>query len=169
MRGSNRGRCFASKIFATAIGLSASAVRPYTVSVGSATISPFRKSCSARSVAAVCDRRRRSWVAATISVFTLALALRAPCRFVSCEKLRDSCESSYQKARESRPQEARHFLRQLSRLQVYPPGYRLAFVLLKEANRAPAALMMELAHPKPGDESAQPRLPPGAQRFPPPG
>ena len=94
--GSKRGRSFVSKIFVTATGSSASAASPYTVSVGSATTSPLRSS----STAAVTARdssplrsvecryhERRSLIAATISVFTLATLPPARFRFVSYEML----------------------------------------------------------------------------------
>ena len=50
--GSKNGRSFASKIFSTASGLSASAASPYTVSVGSATGSPDASTAAARVTAA---------------------------------------------------------------------------------------------------------------------
>ena len=89
IKGSKRGRSFASKIFATAIGLSASAARPYTVSVGKPTLSPARKS------ATTSTRSQEE----TISVFTSALAVRAPRRFAFSGMLPVFCGPCHRKAR----------------------------------------------------------------------
>ncbi len=51
IRGSNDGRAFTSKTRATALGLKASAPRPYTVSVGKATSPPRRRTAAASSIA----------------------------------------------------------------------------------------------------------------------
>ena len=62
MSGLSCGRPFASKIRLTACGLSASAARPYTVSVGMPTTSPARSSAPASSIAAGSSDGRSSLV-----------------------------------------------------------------------------------------------------------
>src|SRR5882672_3578323 len=153
MSGSKRGRSFASKIFATAIGLSALAASPYTVSVGSATRSPFRRSSTARAVAALSDRRRRSEIAATVTVFTLAISQPRPLRTVSCETLLTFDEACYRMSLESKLREEPHFSRRPLLWPVCRRECHLAFALWTTANRVPGA-SIELAHREPAARCA---------------
>src|SRR4029077_13501702 len=133
--------------FATAIELSASAARPYTASVGSATTSPLRSSSTAAAVARASSppgsatwrgHERGPKVASKISVFTFPISRQVRVRFVFCETLPIFSESLRQKWPELRLQAAQHFLLRLRRWPAFLREYRRAFAPLKEANRVPA-------------------------------
>src|SRR2546427_4360681 len=166
MTGSKCGRSLASKIFATAIGLSASATSPYTVSVGSATISPFRKSAVARSVAALRERRRQSEIAATVSVFTFGRAAQAPHRFAFYERFPDSYEFFHRTVRRCSLRATRHFLRPMRRWPASRRERRPAFAPSIEANRDRAALAIASARLARAARYKRRLLPPNARRRP---
>src|SRR5260370_22084468 len=114
------------------------------VSVGSATISPWRRNNVALAIATPRDS-----FAELISVFTSALAARAPHRSAFFGTLRVSFGSCYRKGQECLPQAALRFLRRTIRLPACRREHLPASVRWKEANRGLAVPWIEWARRAP--------------------
>ena len=151
MSRSQRGRPFDSKILVPAIGFRASEARPETVSVGSATITPW------------CSNSTAALRSVEISVFTSAVWRRERSRIASCGMLPIFGAFFHPKWPESRRQEELRFSRRQFRLRVFQPESRQAFVPSKEASRVPLILTMGSAHPKPATKCGRRSLQPNAQ------